>query len=227
MKKAFKLIVLSFFVASVTTFYGCEKDPEVPEMATLSTNAVFGITTSSASSGGVVTSNGGAEVTIRGICQSTEPGPTVADSKTTDGTGSGAFLSVLDGLTPNTTYYIRAYATNSAGTAYGNEISFSTLDLPPDVTNLGIMYISSSSALAGGRINHNPNPSNLSESGVCWSTSQNPTTADNKLINETVELEFTITLTGLTPGTTYFVRAYAIYDTGTIYSEEDSFTTDN
>jgi hypothetical protein len=63
----------------------------------------------------------------RGVCWSTSPNPTTADSYTIDGTGTGTFVSILSGLTPNTLYYVRAYATNSVGTAYGNEVSFTTL----------------------------------------------------------------------------------------------------
>jgi hypothetical protein len=64
---------------------------------------------------------------VRGVCWNTTSSPTTADSHTTDGTGTGTFISYLTGLTPNTLYYIRAYATNSVGTAYGNEVSFTTL----------------------------------------------------------------------------------------------------
>ncbi len=78
-------------------------------------------------SGGNVTSDGGAAVTARGVCWSTNHNPTTADSKTVDGSGTGAFTSNLNGLIAGTTYYIRAYATNSAGTAYGDEVSFTTL----------------------------------------------------------------------------------------------------
>jgi len=94
--------------------------------STLSTAAVTSITSISASSGGNITSDGGTAITARGVCWNTSTGPTVANSKTIDGTGVGSFTSSLTGLTTATTYYIRAYATNSAGTTYGNEISFVT-----------------------------------------------------------------------------------------------------
>ncbi|MGD2085439.1 MAG: SBBP repeat-containing protein [Candidatus Aminicenantes bacterium] len=98
----------------------------IVEPPTVITTQVSSVTTTSASGGGNVTSDGGAAVTARGVCWSTSATPTTADSHTTNGTGTGIFTSSITGLTPNTTYYVRAYATNSIGTAYGNQITFTT-----------------------------------------------------------------------------------------------------
>ncbi|MHC1776856.1 MAG: FISUMP domain-containing protein [Lentimicrobium sp.] len=95
-------------------------------MSTLTTNPVSEITGTTAMSGGNITSDGGSPVTQRGVCWSTSPDPTVADSHTTDGNGSGSFVSNLTGLTPNIPYYVRAYATNSVGTSYGENVSFTS-----------------------------------------------------------------------------------------------------
>jgi uncharacterized protein (TIGR02145 family) len=92
----------------------------------LSTTAITDITQTTAKSGGNITSDGGATVTVRGVCWSTNQTPTISDNKTTDGTGAGNFVSSISGLTANTTYYVRAYATNSNGTAYGSVMSFTT-----------------------------------------------------------------------------------------------------
>ena len=96
----------------------------------ISTSSIVNIATNSATSGGNVTSDGGSAVTSRGVCWNTSPNPTIANSKTTDGSGTGSFTSSITGLTANTTYYVKAYATNSVGTAYGNELSFTTNDIP-------------------------------------------------------------------------------------------------
>jgi uncharacterized protein (TIGR02145 family) len=95
-------------------------------LPTISTTSVTSVTHNSAYSGGTITNDGGAPVTVRGVCWSTSPNPTIANSKTTDGTGTGTFSSSITGLSPLTTYYVRAYATNIEGTAYGNEVSFTT-----------------------------------------------------------------------------------------------------
>ena len=95
-------------------------------LAALTTLSIGSITSTSAVSGGVITSDGGTPITQRGICWSTSSNPTTANSTTNDGSGTGSFSSDLSGLTAYTTYYVRAYATNSAGTAYGNEVSFTT-----------------------------------------------------------------------------------------------------
>ncbi len=107
---------------------------------TLNTTNVSSVTETSAASGGNITGDGGATVTARGICWSTSQNPTTADNTTSDGTGTGTFTSNLTGLTANTIYYLRAYATNSEGTAYGNLVSFTTLaviggTIVVDVTN--------------------------------------------------------------------------------------------
>ena len=96
----------------------------VPEIAT---NEVENITFTSAVCGGDVASDGGIEVTAKGVCWSTSPNPTIEDDKTEDGSGLGSYTSNLTGLSENTTYYVRAYATNAAGTNYGEEKSFTTL----------------------------------------------------------------------------------------------------
>lgn len=92
-----------------------------PTVTTASITDIFGTT---ATGGGNVTSDGGCTVTARGVCWSTSSNPTIANSKTTDGTGTGSFTSSLTGLTCGTTYYVRAYATNSQGTSYGSQVSF-------------------------------------------------------------------------------------------------------
>jgi hypothetical protein len=91
---------------------------------TLTTVAISSITNTTASSGGTITSDGGAAISARGVCWSTSANPTTANSHTSDGTGTGDFTSAITGLTTSLTYYVRAYATNSAGTAYGNERNF-------------------------------------------------------------------------------------------------------
>jgi hypothetical protein len=92
----------------------------------LTTATATDITTTNATSGGNITFDGGATISARGICWSTTTNPTIANSKTSDGTGTGSFTSAVTGLTPNTTYYFRAYATNSSGTSYGNQITIRT-----------------------------------------------------------------------------------------------------
>jgi len=97
-------------------------------LPTLTTTDASIIEATTATSGGNITDQGGSAVTVRGVCWSTTTGPTVAlATKTTDGSGTGAFTSAITGLTGSTLYYVRAYATNSEGTAYGNEVSFTTI----------------------------------------------------------------------------------------------------
>jgi hypothetical protein len=102
-------------------------------LATITTLPIGNTTSTSATSGGSISATGGSSVTQRGLCWSTSQNPTTANSSTNDGSGTGSFTSNLTGLTANTTYYVRAYAINSAGTAYGNQQSFSTTAS----TNLG------------------------------------------------------------------------------------------
>jgi len=98
-------------------------DPVIPSVTT---GDVTDITTTTATCGGNVTADGGAAVTARGVCWSTTQNPTTANSKTTNGTGLGTYTSNITGLSPNTTYYVRAYATNANGTAYGEQRTFKT-----------------------------------------------------------------------------------------------------
>lgn len=107
----------------ITLHFTLVNDAELPIAATV---AASNIGMNTATTGGNIFSDGGAPVTARGVCYSVTPNPTLSESHTADGTGTGAFTSNLTNLVENTTYYVRAYATNIAGTAYGNEISFTT-----------------------------------------------------------------------------------------------------
>jgi hypothetical protein len=108
----------------------CLKDTfSIGSIPSLTTTAIAAITSASATSGGNITAEGGATITTRGVVWSTTTNPTISlSTKITDGTGIGSFTSTLTNLAPKTTYYVRAYAKNSAGTGYGNEISFTTSD---------------------------------------------------------------------------------------------------
>jgi len=108
---------------------------DLATLPTVSTANLTAITDTTATSGGEVTADGGATVTALGVCWNTTGNPTIADNLTTDGTGTGIFTSSLTGLTANTTYYVKAYATNAVGTAYGTEKTFTTGSCPASLTD--------------------------------------------------------------------------------------------
>jgi FlaG/FlaF family flagellin (archaellin) len=195
------------------------------ETATLSTVEVTAITQTTAVSGGNVTSENGGIVTARGVCWGTEANPTINNNKTTDGTGSGRYSSSLTGLTGNTTYYIRAYATNSAGTEYGSQLSFKTIPLIPSVSTVAILSISSTTAKSGGTIISDGGAS-ITARGVVWSTTTNPTISLSTKTSDGLGTgNFASNLSGLSSSTKYYVKAYATNSSGTGYGEELAFTT--
>jgi uncharacterized protein (TIGR02145 family) len=139
--KNFKKIIVCLFISAglAAIIHSCKNEKE-PVLAVLTTSEVTAVTQSSATSGGNITDDGGSEVTMRGVCWSETEKPTTASAKTSEGTGSGSFSSNLTGLTANTKYYVRAYAINKAGTAYGNQVDFTTgnsaegINFNPDLT---------------------------------------------------------------------------------------------
>lgn len=190
----------------------------------ITTTAVTDVTNAGATSGGNIVYDEGSPVTARGVCWSTSPNPTTADSKTSDGTGIGSYVSTITGLTNNTTYYVRAWATNGAGTAYGNERSFTTASTAPVVTTTSASSVTKTTASSGGNVTDERGEP-VTARGVCWSTSPNPTLSDSYTSDGTGPGAFTSSITGLTTGTLYYVRAYATNTVGTTYGNQVSFTT--
>jgi hypothetical protein len=193
-------------------------------LPTVTTFPIAGITSSSATSGGNVTADGGAAVTARGACWATTPLPTTANTCTDDGSGTGAFASSLTGLAPATSYHVRAYATNSAGTAYGADVQFETLAVVPTVTTSPTTGILSTSAASGGTVTADGGAA-VTAKGACWSTAPSPTTANTCTNDGSGTGVFTSSLTGLSPATSYHVRAYATNAAGTAYGADVQFTT--
>ncbi len=191
----------------------------------VSTSSSSSITGNSVDLGGNVTSDGGTTVTARGICWSTTSNPNLASNTTTNGLGMGVFSSSLSGLSPNTTYYYRAYATNSVGSAYGNIMSFRTSTSPVVLTS-GTSYITLTGVNSGGYISSDGGAT-VTARGICWSTTSNPTLASNITINGLGVGSYNSILSNLNPNTTYYIRAYATNSIGTSYGNEISFTTLN
>jgi len=217
--------VRAYATNAAGTAYGNEVQfTTLAQLPIVSTAAISNITATTASGGGNVTSDGGASVTSRGICWSTSPNPTIASNYTTNGIGTGSFNSSLTNLGVATTYYVRAYATNAAGTAYGNEVQFTTLAQLPIVTTAAISNITATSASGGGNVTSDGGAS-VTSRGICWSTSPNPTITGNYTTNGTGTGSFNSSLTNLGVATTYYVRAYATNATGTSYGNEVQFTT--
>ncbi len=124
--------VWAYATNGVGTAYGNQQNFKTIAygLPSLTTTTPSAITYNSASSGGNISSDGGTPVTARGVCWSTSAQPTIANSKTNDGDNTGIFTSNLSGLSGNTDYYVRAYATNSIGTAYGSQQYFKTKESP-------------------------------------------------------------------------------------------------
>lgn len=218
--------IRAYATNSAGTGYGNEVSfTTLANLPTLTTTSVTAITTSSATSGGNITSDGGAAISAKGICWSTTAGPTISNTKTSDGTGVGSFVSSMTALNPGIKYYVRAYATNSAGTAYGSEVSFTVTVALPALTTAALSGITSNSAGCGGNVT-NDGGAAVTARGVCWSTSQTPTIVNTRTIDGSGLGNFASSITGLLPGTFYYIRAYATNSNGTAYGNEVSlFTT--
>jgi hypothetical protein len=192
---------------------------------TIITSNINSISTNSASSGGIGINDFGQGIISKGVCWGTSSNPTVNNSHTNDGTGNGDFGSQIFGLSSNTTYYVRAYATNNYGTGYGENISFVTTTIQlATISTISPFSISSNSAVSGGNIISNGGTAIIS-SGICWATSINPTISDNHTTSGTTSGNFQSQMTNLNPSTTYHVRAYATTANGTGYGQDINFTT--
>jgi uncharacterized protein (TIGR02145 family) len=225
MKNRIRTSIYLFILTSLSlsSLISCdEEDPMPPE---LSTSVVIDITYKTAVSGGTIASDGGTSIISRGVCWSTNPNPTISDSKTSDGSGTGTFASNITGLTSGTTYHLRAYATNSVGTAYGNEVVFATIPtLVSELTTSSVTTITYTTATSGGVISSDGGEV-VTARGVCWSVNANPTISDSKTSDGSGTGTFVSNLTGLTQGTTYYLRAYATNSVGTAYGNEVVFKT--
>lgn len=196
-----------------------------PSTPNVITNIVINITPTSAVSGGNVTYDGGSDIISKGICWSTSPNPTInLPTKTIDGSGIGPFESQITGLTLGLTYYVRAYATNSLGTNYGIQYTFTTSLGTPVVITSPMVGVTSTSASGGGNVTSIGNAP-VTQRGICWSTTPNPTIQNNITINGSGSGVFSSNILGLTNSTTYYVRAYAINEVGVSYGSQISFTT--
>ena len=219
--------VRAYAINSKGTVYGEEryfttKEITLPSVYTLNATDV---SYTSASVSGNVTDDGNAEVTERGIVYSKIQNPTISDDKIRKGSGIGSFTCNLTDLQDGVTYYVRAYATNLKGTAYGEEKSFTTKTINlPTVSTTNISNISYTSATISGNVSKDGG-ANVTERGIVYSTSKGPTTSNSKVKNGSSTGSFSCNLSNLQDGVTYYVRTYATNLKGTAYGEEKSFTT--
>ena len=217
--------VRAYAVTGNGTVYGDQKTFTTRDgIPSVTTADVTNIKAESATCGGTVTDNCGLTVIARGVCWSTSPTPTIEDSHTTNGNGDGSFSSSITGLSLNTTYYVRAYATTSAGTGYGEQLSFTTRNGIPTVTTAEVTNIMAGVATCGGTVTDDGGL-NVTARGVCWSVDHNPSISESHTTNGSGLGSFSCYIGGLAPSTTYYVRAYVSTIHATTYGEEMSFTT--
>lgn len=186
---------------------------------TVTTEAVDDIDVTTATGHGTITSLGSAAVTQHGHCWNTSTNPTTANSKTSKGTGSeGPFISSMTSLSSNTLYYVRAYATNSLGTSYGTNVTFTTATTDMPVVETRDCDELTGTTARGVGIIWSVGGSEVTEHGHCWNTSINPTTGNTKTTKGFGYYgAFTSAITGLTATTSYYIRAYATNTAGTAY----------
>ncbi len=197
---------------------------KLANLATVTTAPISNVAPFSASGGGEVTFEGSGGVTARGVCWSAGSTPTTNDEHTTDGNGLGAFNSSLTNLTPSTPYFVRAYAINNSGAAYGDVVAFTTLTAFAQVTTAPITNITHNTAQSGGDVT-NEGGYPVTARGVCWNIAGSPTTNDSRTTDGSGAGPFVSQLTGLSGAQTYHVRAYAVNAAGASYGGESSFTT--
>ena len=196
------------------------------DLPSVVTNEVTGITAITARGNGNVTAEGSSAVTERGICWGTSQNPNISGTHLASESGTGYFVVEMTGLEESTTYYVRAYATNSAGTAYGSEVSFTTPAIEvPTVATLDVIHIRNNSAVGVARVTNQGNDP-TTERGVCWSsTNSTPTISDSHATSGMGQGNYSVDMSGLQANTTYYMRAYAQNSAGIAYGDVLTFFT--
>lgn len=220
--------VCAYATNSSGTIYGVTRSftTKTSSIPSVSTVSISNVSYSSAIVNGHVTSDGGVNVAERGVCWNTTGNPTVSNSKKVSGSGIGSFSVSISGLNEETTYYARAYAVNSKGTAYGEQVSFTTLKTIylPTVTTGTVSNVSYTTATISCSVT-NDGGAMVTERGICWAITSNPSINNNKQPSESGTGSFSVSLSDLNEGTTYYACAYATNSKGTAYGEIVTFTT--
>ncbi|MBF0695453.1 MAG: hypothetical protein IR153_10400 [Flavobacterium sp.] len=230
MKKITSLLFA--FLMACTVFIACtssddESDDTNNNLPALSAVQLSAITTTSAIASASVSSGTGSEISDRGFVYDTSASPTLSDNKVSSMGETPSFSGALVGLTANTTYYIRAYATNDEGTAYSAETSFTTTTVTTGiatVTTTSASAISQTGATSGGNVTADGGAA-ITQRGIAYGTTQNPTVSGSHVTSTGTTGAFVSSITGLTAATTYYVRAYATNANGTAYGNQITFTT--
>lgn len=221
MKSIFKTFAI---LSSLVMVFACNNEVEDPDVV-VKTAEVTEVTANSAVSGGEVIYEGTSRITAFGVCWSQKEDPTIADQKTEDGDGTGAFVSEITGLEPGCTYYVRAYAVSSKGVAYGEQKQFSTGVVVPTVTTTAMSEVTFENAVTGGTVTFNGG-ADVTAVGVCWGTEENPDLEGLHTEDELgAEDTWVSVIDGLEPDCTYYVRAYAVNEAGIAYGNQITFGT--
>ncbi len=198
---------------------------DLPE---LTTTTVSNIIYDQADSGGNITDQGSSPVIARGLVWDIRTGATLENNwgYTENGSGSGSYNTTIPGLFANTTYYVRAYAINNDGIAYGNEEVFTTLEQFPDVSTSTPFQVLYTTAGSGGNITDDKGKT-IRERGVIWNTTGEPSLSSciGKTLDGSGSGVFVSNITGLNTNTQYFIKAYARNSYGIGYGDEKTFTT--
>ncbi len=240
--------VRAYAISAAGTAYGADRtfttltgsggtDDDPPAVVT---NTVTDITASGATLNGNVTSDGGATVTARGFVYGATANPAIGGAGVTQaasGSGTGAFTANISGLTAGSTYHVRAYATNSEGTSYGTDVTFTTLtgggpgpgpeDNPPTVVTNTVTGITASGATLNGNVTASDGAT-VTARGFVYDATANPAIGGAGVAQAASGSgtgAFTANISGLTAGSTYHVRAYATNSEGTSYGADVTFTT--
>jgi Fibronectin type III domain len=219
-----KTLSLFLLLVTVSLFFGCKKT-ETASVPVLTTVPVTMFTERTATSGGIINSAGGGVITQVGICWSTTANPTTADSVSLSVTSTSSFTCNMTYLNFATVYHVRAFAINSAGTGYGDDVSFTTAGTAPTAATDSVNSITAVGATLFGAVN----PNYLSSTVIFvygTSTNYSDTVAYSKNpLQNNIPLSVSADITGLTPGTTYHFRVEAVNPIGTGNGNDLTFTT--
>jgi uncharacterized protein (TIGR02145 family) len=221
MKNKFRISGVILIILPIFLIHSCKKE----EKPTLTTSAITNITGTTATSGGTITNEGSGTVISRGVCWSIGSTPTISNSKTVDGAGAGSFISNMSSLNVATTYYVRAYATNSVGTGYGMAMSFSTMGKAPTALTNSATNITTSSATLNGLINANYLSTVVTFEYGTTTNYGNSLTISQNPITGNIDTAVSANASGLLGGTVYHFRVKTVNSIGTIYGDDMSFTT--